>query len=262
MFEIVLDPGHYTGYNPGAIAGFYEGNNNFEACVYWKEYFESHYSDVRVTLTKTTMAENPSLKERGAKGRNTDLFYSWHSNGVDNPAAHGVSSFGSVRRDDEALCNAISEVVVKVFKECGSTDTYYRGFTERPWDDNLKDVDYYGVLRSATLLNPDQAASGAKPVNSLCKNAIIIEHGFHSNPAECAVLNNPAYLKKIVEEEIKAIAKYFNIKEKEPEPSNYYYFAIISANKNKKYAEEDVAEAKKKGFKDAYVKYAPRDGAL
>ena len=42
----------------------------------------------------------------------------------------------------------------------------------------------------------------------------------------------------------------------------HYYFAVLSANKNKKYAEEDVAKAKKLGFTDAYVKYAPRDGAL
>lgn len=262
MFEIVLDPGHYTGYNAGIIPGFYEGNNNFEACVYWKEYMESHYEDVRVTLTKNTMSENPDLIERGAKGRNADLFYSWHSNYYINSAAHGVSSFSSVRRDGKNLCDAISKAVVSTFKECGSSDTYYRGYTQRA-DRDYADVDYYGVLRSATLENPEKAPYGAKPIDTKCKNAIIIEHGFHSNPAECSVLNNPAALKKIVENEIKAIAEYFSLKAKDPvPPENYYYFAVLSANKNKKYAEEDVAKAKELGFEDAYVKYAPRDGAL
>ncbi len=258
--KIVLDPGHYTGYNAGAISGFYEGNNNFEACVYWKEYIESHYEDVEVILTKHIMDENPTLIERGALGRDADLFYSWHSNYYVSPAAHGVSSFSSVRRDGKKLCDAISDAVVSTFKKYGSSDTYYRGYTQRA-DRDYADVDYYGVLRSATLENPEKAPYGAKPIDTKCKNAIIIEHGFHSNPAECSVLNNPVALKKIVENEIKAIAKYFDLKERDPK-DNYYYFAVLSANKNKKYAEEDVAKAKKLGFKDAYVKYAPRDGAL
>lgn len=265
--KIVLDPGHGKDGNPAKVngqwivKGFYEGTNNYEAVQYLKEELEK-YQNVEITVTRKNIDDNPSLDWRGALGRNADLFYSWHSNGVDNKNAYGVSSFSSVRRNGHALCDAISKAVVAAFKECGSTATYYRGYTQRP-DEDYPTVDYYGVLRSATLENPNQASYGAEPIDTKCKNAIIIEHGFHTNPAECKVLANPDDLKKIVAAEAKAIAEYLKLEKKpDPEPTNYYYFAIISANKNKKYAEEDVAKAKKLGFTDAYVKYAPRDGAL
>ena len=266
--KIVLDPGHGKYGNPAKVngswivKGFYEGSNNYEAVQLLKAELEK-YKDVEVIVTRQNIDADPSLEDRGKFGRDADLFYSWHSNGVDNKNAYGVSSFSSVRRNGKTLCDNISNAVVEVFKACGSKSTYYRGYTQRPWSDELPMVDWYGVLRSATLENPTPAANGKTPIDSKCKQAIIIEHGFHTNPAECAILANPEYLKLIVEAEAKAIAQYFNLKEKDPTPpDNYYYFAIISANKNKKYAEEDVAKAKKDGFKDAYVKYARRDGAL
>lgn len=269
-FKITLDPGHGKFGNPAKVDGewivkdFYEGTNNFEACTYFKEYIEKKYKDVEVTLTRKNIDDDPSLETRGAMGREADLFYSWHSNGVDTKAARGVSSFSSVRRDGKKLCTAIAEAVVAVFKECGSRNTYNRGYSQRK-DEDYPDVDWYGVLRSATLLNPTPVLYGAKPIDSKCKNAIIIEHGFHSNPEECAVLANPVYLKKIVEAEVKAIAVYFGLKEKDPSPEppapdDYYYYVVVSANKNKKYAEEDLAKVKKanKGFPEAYIKYAKR----
>lgn len=274
--KIVLDPGHGKYGNPAKVngswivKGFYEGTNNYEAVQLLKAELEK-YEDVEIVITRKNIDDDPSLDKRGEMGRDADLFYSWHSNGVENKNAYGVSSFSSVRRNGKALCDAISKAVVEVFKECGSKSTYYRGYSQRPWDESLPMVDWYGVLRNSTLENPVQATQGKTPIDSKCKNSIIIEHGFHSNPAECEILNNPVALKKIVTAEAKAIAKYLGLKEKDPEPTptppdpapdGYYYFAILSANKNKKYAEEDVANAKKLGFKDAYVKYAKRDGAL
>lgn len=265
--KIVLDPGHGKYGNPAKVKGewivegFYEGTNNYEAVQLLKAELEK-YQDVEIVVTRKNIDDDPALPERGAMGLDADLFYSWHSNGVDNKNAYGVSSFSSVRRNGRELCDGISKAVVNVFKQNGSPNTYYRGYSQRPYNDRLPMVDYYGVLRCSTLTNPGQAVSGKTPIDSPCKNSIIIEHGFHSNPAECAVLANPDALKKIVEAEAKVIAQYFDLKEKQPTPDNWYYFAIISANKNKKYAEEDVAKAKKLGFEDAYVKYAQRDGKL
>lgn len=263
--KIVLDPGHGKNSGAGIVKGFYEGNNNFEAVQYLKEELEK-YKDVQIVVTRTAITDDPSLEERGKMGRDADLFFSWHSNAWSKETAHGVSSFSSVRRDGQALCDAISAAVVAAFKECGVGSCYYRGYSQKKWDDSLPKVDYYGVLRNSTLLNPTKAVQGKTPEDSACKQSIIIEHGFHSNLEECKALNDPKKLKKIVQAEAAAIAKYYGLKEKDPEPGpapdNYYYFAVISANKNKKYAEEDVAKAKKLGFEDAYVKYAKRDGAL
>lgn len=263
--KIVLDPGHGKNSGAGIVKGFYEGNNNFEAVQYLKEELEK-YKDVQIVVTRTAITDDPSLAERGEQGRDADLFFSWHSNAWREEIAHGVSSFSSVRRDGRALCDAISAAVVAAFKECGVGSCYYRGYSQKKWDDSLPKVDYYGVLRNSTLLNPTKAVQGKTPEDSACKQSIIIEHGFHSNLEECKVLNDPEKLKKIVQAEAAAIAKYYGLKEKDPEPGpapdNYYFFAVISANKNKQYAEEDVAKAKKLGFEDAYVKYAKRDGAL
>lgn len=272
--KIVLDPGHGKYDNPSkvkkewVVEGLYEGTNNYEAVQMLKEELET-YQDVEIIVTRKSINDNPDLPDRGAMGRDADLFYSWHSNGVDDTAdAHGVSSFSSVRRDGKALCESISKAVVAVFKECGSKITYDRGYSQRCYNKALKNIDYYGVLRSATLSNPNAVLYGSAPKDTTCKNAIIIEHGFHTNPVEGGVLNNHAYLKKIVQAEAKVIAEYFKLKKKDPEPTptptptDYRYFAVISANINKKYAEEDVAKAKKLGFTDAYVKYAPKDGAL
>lgn len=263
--KIVLDPGHGKNSGAGIVKGFYEGSNNFEAVQYLKDELEK-YKDVQIVVTRTAITDDPSLEERGKMGRDADLFFSWHSNAWSKEIAHGVSSFSSVRRDGQALCDAISAAVVTAFKECGVGSCYYRGYSQKKWDDSLPKVDYYGVLRNSTLLNPTKAVQGKTPEDSACKQSIIIEHGFHSNLEECKALNDPKKLKKIVQAEAAVIAKYYGLIEKDPEPGpvpdNYYYFAVISANKNKKYAEEDVAKAKKLGFEDAYVKYAKRDGAL
>ena len=263
--KIVLDPGHGKNSGAGIVKGFYEGSNNFEAVQYLKEELEK-YKDVQIVVTRTAITDDPSLEERGKMGRDADLFFSWHSNAWSKEIAHGVSSFSSVRRDGQALCDAISAAVVAAFKECGVGSCYYRGYSQKKWDDSLPTVDYYGVLRNSTLLNPTKAVQGKTPEDSACKQSIIIEHGFHSNLDECKALNDPEKLKKIVQAEAAVIAKYYGLKEKDPEPGpvpdNYYYFAVLSANKNKLYAEEDVAKAKKLGFEDAYVKYAKRDGAL
>lgn len=270
-FKIVLDPGHGKNYNPSKVNGkwivdgFYEGNNNYEAVQMLVKELQK-YQDVEIVVTRKNLDDDPSLNKRGEMGRDADLFFSWHSNGYNREAAHGVSSFSSVRRDGKALCDAISDAIVDVFKECGSLSTYYRGYSQKEEDDKLPNVDYYGVLRSSTLENPDAALYGAQPIDSKCKNSIIIEHGFHTNFEECTVLNNPEYLEKIVKAEAKVIADYFDLKEKEPDPSvpqdpapdGWYWYAMLSANKNKKYAEEDVAKAREFGFTDAYVKYGPK----
>lgn len=267
--KIVLDPGHGKTGNPAKVngtwivKGFYEGTNNFEAVQILKAELEK-YENVEIVVTRQNLDDNPDLALRGEMGRDADLFFSWHSNGVDSTKAYGVSSFSSVRRNGKALCDGISKAVVDVFKANGAPNCYYRGYSQRVWSESLPMVDYYGVLRNSTLENPTKAVQGKTPIDSKCKQSIIIEHGFHSNPTECEVLADPAKLRKIVEAEAIVIANYFGLKKKEePKPAdNYYYFAVLSANKNKKYAEEDVAKAKKLGFADAYVKYARRDGAL
>ena len=55
--------------------------------------------------------------------------------------------------------------------------------------------DYYGVIRAA-------AKSG-------CRQAFLIEHGFHTNPEDAAFLTNDACLDKLADAEAEVIIRYF-----------------------------------------------------
>lgn len=59
MITVVIDPGHYTRYNKGVAAGYYEGNAVFKLAQYLKEELQSGTDQIKVAMTKNTMAENP-----------------------------------------------------------------------------------------------------------------------------------------------------------------------------------------------------------
>lgn len=266
MFKIVLDPGHGKGDNAShvkvngkyewVLKGFYEGNNNWEAVNLLKNCLEE-YENVEVKLTKTTLSQNPSLYERGKQAWNADLFLSWHSNSSDDTTAKGVSVFYSLQRpNDKDLGKRWGDAVVKAF----GSPTYMRGSMTRPLN-GLPQIDWYGVLRNSTLLNGSEAYDGKDPKQSKCKHSLIVEHGFHTNPREVEMLNDPTFLAKLTKAEAEFIAKEFGLRlKKEPPiaPDDYYYFVTVSANKNKAYAEETLKKVKAAGFKDAYIRYCKR----
>ena len=84
MITVVIDPGHYTGYNKGVTAGYYEGNAVFKLAQYLKEELQSDTDQIKVAMTKNTMAENPGVFARGqfAVNNGATVFLSMHSNAV------------------------------------------------------------------------------------------------------------------------------------------------------------------------------------
>lgn len=189
---IMIDPGHYKGYNIGANKKYAEGTYMQLLAKYLKVYLKK-YGVFNVYRTKTTASSNPSLSARGQKAINKkcDVFISLHSDAA-SPAACGVTVIRSLNRSGSVtLANKIGKAVAKTMKDINGV-TYFRGTITRRGSNG----DYYGVIRSSVT-------------SSRVKYSFIVEHGFHTNKKECATLYNKSNLKKIAAAEAKAIYEYF-----------------------------------------------------
>ena len=191
---IVLDAGHGRLGNPHTTKeGFYEGTQNFVLAGFLKEELEKR--GFEVLLTRNDIDDNPSLEERGtlAGKNNAILFLSLHSNAPGSatppdiyPTIRGVCAYYSLTAPElnqplaEALVNKISEVM----------NTQNRGIKTRSYPDK-PDTDYYGVIRNS--------------VQSGCRRAMLIEHGFHTNPEASAFLQRSAKLALLAAAEAEVI---------------------------------------------------------
>lgn len=191
---IVLDAGHGRLGNPHTTKeGFYEGTQNFVLAGFLKEELEKH--GFEVLLTRNDIDDNPSLEERGtlAGKNNAILFLSLHSNAPGSatppdiyPTIRGVCAYYSLTAPElnqplaEALVNKIAEVM----------NTQNRGIKTRAYPDK-PDTDYYGVIRNS--------------VQSGCRRAMLIEHGFHTNPEDSAFLQSSEKLALLAAAEAEVI---------------------------------------------------------
>lgn len=208
MKTIVLDPGHYTGYNIYPAAKDYnEGSQMWKVATYLKSALER--CGVKVILTKATAQANPGLNSRGAvAGKNkADLFISLHSNAVSNAvndSVFGVECYYSIFDNNgkafaDKLCKAVSDVM----------STKNRGAKSRKGSGNW---DYYSVIKGA--------------VDSGCKRAFLIEQGFHTSHKDAAFLISDSNLKKLAETECKVICEHLGVAYKttatvsNPKPTN------------------------------------------
>lgn len=188
---VVIDPGHYTGYNQyPAAKGYSEGNQMWKLAGYLKTALER--CGVKVILTKSSCGENPGLTTRGATaGRNhADIFLSLHSNAVSsavNDNVTGVEVYHSIF-NGSSFASVLASTVSRVM------NTKNRGAKTRRGSGNW---DYYSVIKGA--------------VDSGCKEAYLIEHGFHTSHKDASFLIVDSNLKKIAEAEGKVICEHLGI---------------------------------------------------
>ena len=190
---VVLDPGHGPLTNPyPAASGYYEGTQMYKLMLILKQRLEAH--NIKVITTRKSLAEDPALADRGATaGKNkADLFLSLHSDAIGNYVADakGVSAYYSIQ-DSAKNKPLAAKISAGVSNLMGTRD---RGALTRIGNNNL---DYYGVIRSS-------AASG-------CRNAFLIEHGFHTNTSDVKWLISDNKLAQIAEVETGIICEYFGI---------------------------------------------------
>ena len=195
---IVLDAGHGRLGNPyPTIEGIYEGTQNFIYAGKLASRLEA--AGFTVLLTRKEIDDDPSLAERGAlAGENSAvLFLSLHSNAPGSatpperyPLVRGVMTFYSLTAKEEnaPFAAALNAAAAEVMQ------TENRGIMIREYP-GVPEDDYYGVIRAA-------AKSG-------CRQAFLIEHGFHTNPEDSAFLSNEDCLDKLADAEAAVICTYF-----------------------------------------------------
>jgi N-acetylmuramoyl-L-alanine amidase len=169
--KICIDPGHGQYGNPGVIKGYYEGTQVWK--LGQKLQAELVALGWQVTNTRPRLNDDPALEKRGQMAAGHDLFISLHTNAPGPSAANysnirGVAIYDSVadRMDylEIPLCAEIAKVM----------STPNNGVKHR-WNtrDDRQGQDYYGVLRNAVTV-------------AGCPDAMLIEHGYHTNQADCA----------------------------------------------------------------------------
>lgn len=192
--KICLDAGHYGKYNPSPC-----NKNYYESDMTWKLHLllkaELEGRGFEVITTRTNQATDLGLEARGKKSKGCALFLSLHSN-AGKTSVPNYSTACCLIDDKSTNIDDISvdlgkKLADKVSQLMGSkhSGTVYR----RKGNYNS---DYYGVLR------------GAKSVGT---PAILLEHGFHTNPANTAFLLIDSNLKKIAVAEADIIADYFSV---------------------------------------------------
>ena len=193
---IVIDPGHGQFGNKHTTAeGFFEGTQNFKLASMLSSLLRERGFDV--VMTRERVEDDPSLEERGRlAGRlGADMFLSVHSNapGANAPnysEIRGSEVFYSITDPDE---NAILALLLNraVVEAMGTVD---RGIKTRRYPGN-DSLDYYSVIRNSAL--------------SGCKRAFLIEHGFHTNPEDSAVLQSDEGLYRIALAECEVLYNFF-----------------------------------------------------
>lgn len=189
MAKIILDPGHVEGYNRGAVSDYYEGTAMYHYAYRLADKLRAAGLDVGITRTKIT--DNPSLTARGKQAKGADMLVSLHSNAA-GASANGVTVFYSIKRDEDKAhatkwCNELAALI--------NGGTRARGASTRKGGG---DWDYYTVIQSAV-------AAG-------CQHVFLVEHGFHSNLAECAWLMQPANMEAMATLECGLICDILGVK--------------------------------------------------
>lgn len=200
--KIILDPGHGQYGNPGYIKGHYEGTQMFKLAYFLKPELEKY--GIQVVVTRKKLSDDPALSTRGKAAKGYDLFLSLHSNAPglmpkdQYIKVRGTEVYDSVTRPNKSLATSLGQAISKVMGHS------YRGTMYRKGNNG----DYYGVLRNAIAVG--------------VPSAMLIEHGYHTNPDDCAFMMKDENLKKIAVAEAKVIAEYYKIIKREDDPNLIY----------------------------------------
>lgn len=202
--KIMIDPGHYAGYNKSNVVPAYcEGDRMWALSQYFIEELKSY--GFTVGCTKPSINSYPKnngtdyVYGRGIKAKGYNLFISMHSNACGTESvdrAVVIFPMSAKGRDLAEKLGAAAKSVMGVssyqmMQRDYNTGAYYYDKKAR------SGKDYYGVIRGAV----DGGAIG-----------IIIEHGFHTNKKCATWLMSDANLKALAKAEAKVIADYYGAK--------------------------------------------------
>ena len=205
--KITIDAGHIKGYNIGINPSYNEGGMAWALSRYLGDALKKYGAEV--FYTRSDISKDLALELRGktAHDNGSELFISLHSDGFTSPTAKGVSVFYSNhRRESLTLANALGGAVAALM------GTPFRGAQIRLYGGSYPNADYYGVIRGAVGYGGERIPGAA----------LLIEHGFHSNPNDCAWLAQDDNLQKLAETEARIIAKHYGLSAKTEVPASDY----------------------------------------
>lgn len=192
MKKILIDAGHYKGYNQSPIyKQYFEGDKMWILHLLLKEYLESTYI-VQVDTTRKSITKDMNVFNRGYMSKGYDGFYSLHSNSCGNINVDRVVIIRGIgEKSLDAYCKKLGDGIKGIMGVRDNTEVFEKEY---------KKGEYYGVLR------------GAKEAG--IKNRFIIEHSFHSNKASATWLYDDDNLKKLAKVEGDIIAEHHKLERK------------------------------------------------
>ncbi len=242
MPKIIIDAGHYGGYNQSPVYKQYKEGDQM-----WKlsQYLTTALKEYGFTVgsTKTSINGYPKsngkddVYKRGQMAKGYDLMLSLHSNACGTESVNraviihpmsGVSK-GLTAKLGECVKSTMEVSSYQLAQRDYNTGTFY-------YDGKVHSgKDYYGVIRGAV-------AQGVQ--------CIIIEHGFHTNTAVAKWFMSDANLKKLAEAEAKALAEHYGLKKQTSTAttSKTIYRVQVGAFSSKEAANAQLDKLKKAGF--------------
>lgn len=205
--KVMVDPGHCgstTNQSPVDPA-YYESATVWKLGVYL--YQELKRRGVEAELTRHSIDEDVGLFERGHRSEGYDLFISVHTNSTGDNKPSDLADFPVCYTQVSGMTDDIADMFLRrLEKELGSKNS---GYKEAKKNDDGED--WYGVLRGA--------ASVGTP-------GIIVEHGFHTCPANVWKLEQDDFLRTLASADADVIQQWWAYKTKsdivQPSASSLY----------------------------------------
>ena len=193
--KVLVSPGHSQYENKGYVAGYYEGTQMWKLAKFLQAELESY--GIEVTNTRPQITDNPKLELRGMLASGHDLAIYLHSNAIgssgDYLSVYGVTMYDSYEKPNPELAEKLGRAIANAM------NTRYNGVTRRANDRaDRKGQDWYGELRNAIHV-------------AGCPTAFMPEHGFHTNPDDCAKLMMDSVLQNIAKAEARVIAEHYGL---------------------------------------------------
>lgn len=243
MPKILIDAGHYSGYNQSPVyKQYYEGDQMWKLSQYLKVALEE--CGFTVGYTKAAINDYPKTNgkddvyKRGQMANGYDFMLSLHSNACGSESVNRAVVIHPMSGKSAGLAKKLGSCVKSTMGVSGYQTAQRDYNTGAYFYDGAahSGKDYYGVIRGAV-------AQGVP--------CIIIEHGFHTNTAVAKWLMSDANLKKLAEAEAKVLAEHFGVK-KQTITSGTIYRVQVGAYSKKANADAMLAKLKKAGF-DGFI---------
>lgn len=204
MIKILLAAGHGPGDNRGGVC-YNEGDNNYYYSLALKKELDT-YDNIQVDLLRESITDNPDLPARARSGTGYDLYLAIHSNAFNDSSVRGTEVFDSVEKPNLVLAKSICDTTAGLFGHNNRGVKYKEGQPGYNW---------YGELRF------NQARS-----------AMIVEMGFHTNPADCSFFKNNHQRLAVVQARV--IASHYGLKKKAIKEEKEHWAETHYDNLNKK----------------------------